>query len=460
MRAKMKSFAERNPLIIGAVGIALVAGTMALALNYDKLPIVNSKNHYSAYFGEAGGLRAGAPVQVAGFRIGQVSAVKLDGAQVLVSFDVDKDVHLGERSEANIRTKTLLGAKVLEVTPRGDGQLSAPIPLGQTRSPYQLPDALGDLSSTISGLNTNAVSDALATLSQTFHDTPPDLKAAVDGVARFSQTLDTHDQQLRNLLANANKATTVLSQRADQIADLVADSNALLAELRTQSTALEQISGNLSAFAKQLSGFISDNRTQLHPALDKLNGVLAIVDNRKGRIQEAIKQLNAYAMSLGEAVASGPFFKAYLANLLPGQFVQPFVDAAFSDLGLDPNTLLPSQLVDPPTGQRATPPLPMPYPRTGQGGQPKLTLPDAITGNPSDHPCGVPGVALPGPGCYPNREPLPAPPPGGPPPGPPAPTPPDLASVPGPTPWPVYHPAPGEVPPSGPTPAPAPGGQR
>ena len=460
MRTQVKSFAERNPLIIGAVGIALVAGTMALALNYDKLPIVNSKNHYSAYFREAGGLRAGAAVQVAGFRIGQVSAVKLDGAQVLVTFDVDKDVHLGERSEANIRTKTLLGAKVLEVTPRGDGQLSTPIPLNQTRSPYQLPDALGDLSSTISGLNTNAVSDALATLSQTFQDTPPDLKAAVDGVARFSQTLDTHDRQLRNLLANANKATTVLSQRADQIAGLVADSNALLAELQTQSTALEQISGNLSAFAKQLSGFINDNRTQLRPALDKLNGVLAIVDTRKGRIQEAIKQLNSYAMSLGEAVASGPFFKAYLANLLPGQFVQPFIDAAFSDLGLDPNTLLPSQLVEPPTGQRATPPLPVPYPRTGQGGEPRLNLPDAITGRPGDQGCGPPGLPLPGPtGCYPYREPKPPGAPGGPPPGPPAPAPPGLASVPGPTPSPVYHPAPGEVPPGGPPPVSAPGGQ-
>jgi phospholipid/cholesterol/gamma-HCH transport system substrate-binding protein len=100
--------------------------------------------------------------------------------------------------------------------------LSAPIPFERTRSPYQLPDALGDLSTTVTGLNTNAVSDALATISQTFQDTPPDLKAAVDGVARFSQTLDTRDQQLRNLLANANKATTVLSERADQVAGLVA----------------------------------------------------------------------------------------------------------------------------------------------------------------------------------------------------------------------------------------------
>jgi hypothetical protein len=110
--------------------------------------------------------------------------------------------------------------------------------------------------------------------------------------------------------------------------------------------------------------------------------------------------------------------------------------AAFSDLGLDPHVLLPSQLTDPPTGQPATPPLPVPYPRTGQGGEPRLTLPDAITGNPGDP-------------RYPYREPPPAPPPGGPPPGPPAPAPPGLASVPEPTPSPVYVPAPGEVPPRG-----------
>ena len=77
-------------------------------------------------------------------------------------------------------------------------------------------------------------------------------------------------------------------------------------------------------------------------------------------------------MSLGESVASGPFFKAYVVNLLPGQFVQPFIDAAFSDLGLDPNVLLPSELTDPQTGQPATPALPVPYPRTGQGGEPQL----------------------------------------------------------------------------------------
>lgn len=177
-----------------------------------------------------------------------------------------------------------------------------------------------------------------------------------------------------------------------------------------QRDALARLSGNLSALAQQLSGFIADNKARLRPALDELNGALAIVDARKAGLQQAIKYLNQYAMSLGESVASGPFFKAYIANLLPGQFVQPFIDAAFSDLGLDPNVLLPSERIDPPTGQRATPALPVPYPRTGQGGEPHLTLPDAITGKPDDP-------------RYPYRPPPPAPPPGGPPPGPPAPAP-------------------------------------
>jgi phospholipid/cholesterol/gamma-HCH transport system substrate-binding protein len=447
----MKSFSERNPATIGAIGISLVVGTAAIALGYDKLPFVNTARHYGAYFTEAGGLRSGAEVQVAGLRVGQVSGIDLDGTRVLVTFDVDTSVHLGERTEAAIRTKSLLGAKVLAVTPRSDGELTSTIPVERTRAPYQLPDALGDLSTTISGMNTTAVSDALATLAHTFQDTPADLKSAVEGVARFSQTLDARDAQLRNLLADANKATAVLAERADQVAGLVADTNALLAQLQTQSAALEHISRNLSALAKQLSGFIADNKTQLHPALEKLNGVLAIVDNRKEKIQQSIKLLSAYTLSLGEVVASGPFFKGYLANLLPGQFVQPFVDAAFSDLGLDPNVLLPSQLTDPQTGQPGTPALPVPYPRTGQGGPPNLTLPDAITGKPGDP-------------RYPYREPLPAPPPGGPPPGPPALPPPGMASKPEPTPKPVYQPAPGEIPPphaggTGPSGAPGEAGQ-
>lgn len=416
-RPRFKPLAERNKLTVGLVGVAIIIALVVAVFSYDKIPFIKGTTDHSAYFAEAAGIKPGSDVRVSGLGVGRVSDISLEGTKVLIDFTVRDGVDLGDRTEAAIKTETVLGTKYLELTPRGDGTLTGPIPLERTRSPYDLTDALGDLTTTISGLDTAQLSSALTTMADTFRDTPPQLRLALQGVARFSDTLNTRDAKLRDLLADTNKVTRVLAKRSDQIAQLVANANALLVELVAQRNSVDALMGNLGAVSQQISGLVAENRTQLKPAVDKLNGVLAILDNRRKELQRTLYLLRRYAMSFGEVLGSGPFFKASVVNLAPGQFSQPFIDAAFSDLGLDPNVKVPSALVDPGVGQPATPPLPVPYPRTGQGGEPNLTLPDAITGNPGDP-------------RYPYREPLPAPPPGGPPPGPPAP-----------------GPAPGELPP-------------
>src|SRR6201982_2743192 len=201
----MRSFTEPNPMIIGTVGAMAVPGVMLAALNDQKLPFLNQGN-VSVYFADAGGLRTGNGVEVSGYPVGKVSSIELDGPGVLIKFNVGKNIRLGDRTEVRIKTKGLLGSKILDVIPRGDGQLNGPIPIERTTSPYQLPDALGDLATTISGLDTNQLSGTLATLAETFANTPPDLKDAVQGVARLAQTLDERDAQVRQLLGNGAEA--------------------------------------------------------------------------------------------------------------------------------------------------------------------------------------------------------------------------------------------------------------
>ena len=379
----MKTFAEMNPLVVGAVGCAITGALVIGSLEYDKLPFFATADSHTAYFAELGGLKTGNSVQVSGKDVGKVTNVELAGQLVLVEFTMDKHIHLGDRTEAAIKTETVLGAKTLAVTPRGTGDLAGAIPVERTASPYQLADALGDLTTTISGLDTGQLSEALTSLSQTFEDTPPDLALAIDGVARFSDTINTRDEQLQTLLANADKLTSVLSDRSDQIAALIVDANTLLVEFHNRSAALDQVMGNVSAVSKQITGLVADNRDSVKPALDKLNSVLSLLEGRKSEIQVSIKKLNQYAMSHGESVGSGPFFKAYLANLLPGQFLQPFIDAAFADQGVDLGQLLPSELVAPQSAAAPTPGTSAPVPAPGLPALPGLQIPP------------IPGLPLP-----------------------------------------------------------------
>ncbi len=64
----------------------------------------------------------------------------------------------------------------------------------------------------------------------------------MDGVSRLSGTLAERDTQLRSLLSDVGKVSTVLGQRSSQIVDLITNSNALLAQIRIQSAALDSIS--------------------------------------------------------------------------------------------------------------------------------------------------------------------------------------------------------------------------
>jgi len=121
--------------------------------------------------------------------------------------------------------------------------------------------------------------------------------------------------------------------------------------------------------------------------------VLTIIDDRKAALQDSIKLLQRLLHCRWRVGVTGPFFKAYLSNLLPGQFMQPFVDAAFSDLGLDPATLSPrSVLIRRPASRPLRHFRALPANRAGR--RTETHLPDAITGKPDDP-------------RYPYREPPP-----------------------------------------------------
>jgi phospholipid/cholesterol/gamma-HCH transport system substrate-binding protein len=319
----MKSFHERNSTVIGATGTAFLLAVLVVVLNINNIPFLSTTETYHGEFPEAAGLRAGDDVQIAGLKVGSVGAVELDGTKVVVDLDVDSDTVLGSATTAAIKVQTALGRKFVELVPSGDGRLAndSTIPLARTRSPYDLTQGLADLTTTVGQLDVGKLAQALDDTGSVLGQLPPDVKTSLDGLSRLSQTISSRDGALGELLQHANGVSGVLAERNQQISTLLVDGRSLLAALNDRRDTIHQLLVNVQDVTDELRGLVADNQKQIGPALDQLKGVFDLLNNNYANLSDAITRLGPFARQLGEAVNTGPFFEAFVQNLVPANLL-------------------------------------------------------------------------------------------------------------------------------------------
>ncbi|MGW5071795.1 MCE family protein [Rhodococcus sp. NPDC004095] len=333
----MLRYRGRHLIRHGLIGMVLVLCILLVGLNFQAFVTMATTVRYEAVFGEAGGLAAGDDVIVSGVPVGRVAKVSLEGGDALVAFDVSTKVRLGSETTAHIKTGSLLGKRVLALDSAGDDRLMPTdvIPIAHTSSPYSLTDAVGDLTTNVSSIDTDAVNQSLDTLAVTLDQVAPQLGPTFDGLTRLSRTIDSRNAALRDLLATTGDVTGILSQRSEQVNSLILNANSLLGTLVDRKQAIVDLLANTTAVSEQLVGLVADNEAELAPALDRMNAVAAMLEENRDNIAKALPGLAKVALTQGEAVSGGPFYNAFVANLIPAQEIQPFLDQAF---GIEPRS--------------------------------------------------------------------------------------------------------------------------
>ena len=332
----MRTLEGTNRVRNGLLGILVVVLVIGVGQSLGSVPMLFASPTYYAQFADTGGIGAGDHVRIAGVDVGVVRSMEIEGDKVKIGYSLD-GTQIGTESRAAIRTDTILGRRNIEIEPRGTKALRANqvLPLGQTTTPYQIYDAFFDVTKSASNWDTQTVKKSLNVLSETIDQTYPHLSAALDGVARFSDTIGKRDDQIKQLLANANQIAGILGSRSEQINKLLVNAQSLLGAINERNYAVSMLLERVSTFSAQLTGFINDN-PNLNRVLEQLRTISDILNERRGDLMDTLTTVASFVASLGEAVASGPYFKVMLVNLLPGQILQPFVDSAFKKRGIDP----------------------------------------------------------------------------------------------------------------------------
>jgi len=312
-------FRERDPVVVGAISLAVVIGLILLAFNADKLPIIGGGDTYYADFSEAGGLKANDEVRIAGVRVGKVDSVSLDGDHVKVAFRIQDGADFGTDTRAAIKVKTLLGAMYLSLDPAGPGQLSkgSEIPTTRTSSPYDVVQAFSGLARTSERIDTHQLATSLTTLADLTRNTPHNFRRALSGVSALSTNLAARDQQIGTLLQNLHTVTTTLNSRDQDIVGLMQDSAVLFTALDKRRQAVHNLLRSTSQLSVGLTRLVRQSRADLKPALTHLDAVVEVLNKDSDQIDQSLRLMGPFYRVFANTLGNGPWFDTYIQNIPP-----------------------------------------------------------------------------------------------------------------------------------------------
>lgn len=337
-----KPFRDRNPVIVGAVSLLVIAMLVAIAFKAGSLPLIGGGTKYYADFSEIGGLKVNDPVRIAGVRVGKIDSIQLaSGASckglknapdtcVVVGFKVKNAPAIGNASHADIKIQTILGQMYLDVVPGGTGSMSGSSTLaGPNTSPYDVVEAFSGLANKncadtsqsaggcLGAINTAQLGKALTTLADLQRTTPAAFRDSLKGLSSISRVIAAKDQQIGQLLTSLDKVTQTLDNRDGDIVKLMQDSSVLFEALLQRRQEVHNLLVSTSQLSSSLSNLITKSNAELKPALDQINLVLAVFNKNQANLDLSLRLAAPFYRDFANLLGAGPWFDMFIYNMPP-----------------------------------------------------------------------------------------------------------------------------------------------
>jgi phospholipid/cholesterol/gamma-HCH transport system substrate-binding protein len=244
---------------------------------------------------------------------------------VTVSFDVH-GAHFGKETSASVEVLNLLGTKFLDLTPAGAGQLpkGGTIPIGRTHTTYDVVSTLNQLTTTTEQLDTDQLATALRTLAGTIDASAPEVHQSFTGISRLSASIASRNHEVEQLLHHADDVTRLLAERKGDLVTHMEQGDQVFQALELRKQAIHRLLVGARQLAGTLTGIAEDNRAEIGSALADLHQVTSNLRRQKDSIRATIHNLEPYASVLINVIGTGPWFDAYVPNLVgtaTGEFV-------------------------------------------------------------------------------------------------------------------------------------------
>jgi phospholipid/cholesterol/gamma-HCH transport system substrate-binding protein len=270
----------------------------------------------TATFDDVGDLQPRHSVQVADVRVGQITSIKLTkDYKARVTMSVKSSVRIPERSEAVLRTTSLLGEKFVEIRPLGsptkgpflhDGSV-----LTQSETAPELEFVAEEAVQVLGAVNASDIGTLVETGAKALDGRGNDLRRLLDDLSTISDTFASRSGAITRVIDNLDSTTGTLAAGNDDVDNLL---------------------GNLATTSKVLA----DNRQRTIDAIAQLSRLAAVQNTVLGRYRSDIErqivqadgivaEVAGQTQELGSLIDYLHNFATGLPKVIPGDFTQVYM---------------------------------------------------------------------------------------------------------------------------------------
>ncbi|MGE2688966.1 MlaD family protein [Mycolicibacterium pulveris] len=284
-RRPLESYSKTWLGVVAVVMVSVLVGALLLVRVADV-----GYRHYTARFLQAAALQPGNPITVAGIPVGEVKSMELKGDHVEAGLKVRDDVVLGEDSRASIKITTILGSRYLALYPDGPGSLpNNTFDITHTEVPYDLQEALSDVTTTYEQVDSDQFAETLAVLGKQLETLPPVVPQALENTHTLSTIIAERRDQLGELLETTEVVSTTLRRQQSTIGNLVNQGNSLLGEFVARRATFHAMMDSLTNLVQTLSSIVIDDRPELEELLSNLRELSTLLAKNDGMVRSILQ---------------------------------------------------------------------------------------------------------------------------------------------------------------------------
>ena len=293
----MRSARDLDRRLVGVVSIVAVLAAVAGAFAVGTLGVFEDRFEMSGVFTDTGGLRNGSKVRVAGVDVGEVTGVHpdFDAGQIIVTWEVDRGVHVGTGARAEIAITTLLGGQHLRLTETAGGTSFADlpaderrIPVARTRVPFTVVTAVGDTTRAIEQLDTDTINQVVADLAGLSERDGAALAQLVEDLGTVAAAVNEREADLARLVENGQRVSATLAARDEQLLALVEHADVLLDRVVARRDELAAVLGPGSEAVQALARVVEANQAELDAVLAGFHTATAVVERQLPNIDTSL----------------------------------------------------------------------------------------------------------------------------------------------------------------------------